>query len=82
MPGEDKTGPLGTGPVGRGLGPCGDGTPRAGRGRRFHHGSFGWRIGRETLSAADEKEFLERRKNWLGEQLSEIDKRLQELKAE
>jgi len=25
MPGFDRTGPLGTGPIGRGLGPCGGG---------------------------------------------------------
>lgn len=35
MPNRDKTGPEGKGPkTGRGLGPCGDGTPRgAGRGQ-------------------------------------------------
>jgi len=40
MPYRDKTGPEGKGPkTGRGLGPCGDGTPRGGsRGRIFGRG--------------------------------------------
>ena len=41
MPNRDKTGPDGQGPLtGRGLGPCGDGTPRGGgRGRGQRRGS-------------------------------------------
>jgi len=42
MPGGDKTGPEGKGEMtGRGLGPCGDGVPRGGRGVGRGRGT-GW----------------------------------------
>ena len=71
MPGMDGRGPLGTGPIGRGLGPCGGGRPRRGQG-------FGWRVLAEK--EFDSSESLAQRKAWLEQQLAEINSRLQEIK--
>ena len=80
MPGQDRTGPSGEGPMtGRGLGPCGRGLARGrGFGRGFGRGlgygrglGFGWREPIE-LSKEEEKKILEAHKN-------EIEKRLKEL---
>ena len=80
MPGMDRTGPLGTGPIGRGLGPCGGGQAGWGRGRGYGR-SFG--IGGaffpRAITADEEKTVLERQKGWLEAQISEISKRLLEL---
>lgn len=79
MPGMDKTGPLGTGPIGRGLGPCGGG--QASRGRRGNAlgGRIGRGIGQNLNPQADEKEILERQKTNLESHLNRINQRLQEL---
>jgi hypothetical protein len=78
MPDEDKTGPFGTGPIGRGLGPCGSGQPGWGRGRGL---GYGGRRGRYTtpvaFSAEEEKHLLEQQKSWLERQLAAIVQRLQ-----
>ena len=79
MPGMDRTGPLGTGPIGRGLGPCGGGQAGWGRGRGFRRGGgMGWDMVPATLSPEDEKKYLEQRKVWLESQLSTIKQTLQD----
>ena len=84
MPGQDRTGPRGEGPLsGRGLGPCGRGLARGrgfgrgfgrglglGRGAGFGRG-FGWNEPVE-LSKEEQKKILEAEKQ-------EIDKRLKEI---
>lgn len=59
MPNKNGTGPEGKGPkTGRGMGPCGDGTPRGG-GRGLGRGAgrgFGPRKDFGTNTAADEKD--------------------------
>ena len=82
MPGLDRTGPFGYGPLtGRGLGPCGRGFAR-GRG-------FGWRRFTPVIPAEsrDEKVMLkedlkaiEEEKKLLDQESAEIKKRLKELK--
>lgn len=84
MPGMDKTGPFGTGPMGRGMGPCRGGLASqrgAGRGmgRGFgRNGGFGWRSTPE-VSAEEEKSLLEERKNWLKAQVEAVEKQLESL---
>ena len=79
MPGFDGTGPMGTGPFGRGLGPCGGGQAW-GRGRGFRRGGwFGSGGVSAPVSPADEKGLLSNQKNWLESQLSAINDRLQNL---
>jgi hypothetical protein len=89
MPGMDKTGPSGTGPNGRGMGPCGGGIPsRQGAGRGMGRGR-GYRqaepflSGRMTisLSADEENKILEKQKNLVEKQLTAITQRQQELKG-
>lgn len=83
MPGYDGTGPQGTGPVGRGLGPCGQGGayPRRGffgfrRGWRGPGRGFGWS---SQYSPGDERTDLDAEKSWLTQQLDAINQRLNEL---
>lgn len=80
MPGMDNTGPLGNGPVGRGMGPCGSGQAGQGRGRGFRRGG-GAGLGRLSamLSTDEEKGLLERQKDMLETQLATITQRLQGL---
>lgn len=86
MPGQDKTGPNGQGPMtGRGLGPCGIGM-RRGFGRGYGRG-IGWRcLGRYpytepiNLSKTDEKKILEAELKEIDFEKQEIEKRLKELK--
>jgi len=88
MPGQDRTGPLGQGPLtGRGLGPCGRGMGRGlgiGRGR-----GFGWRARTmqimpiqqpAVITEKQEKEFLEQELSALKEEMREIEARIKELK--
>jgi len=80
MPGMDKTGPLGTGPIGRGMGPCGGGFAGRGRGRGFGRGfGMGWNAFPRGITTDEEKVVLERQKDWLEAQVAEISKRLQEM---
>ena len=81
MPGFDKTGPFGNGPVGRGLGPCDSDLAGTGKGRRFWRGrGGGWgRMPFEMPTVEEEKDFLERRKGWLEAQLQVITERLKGL---
>lgn len=78
MPRMDRTGPYGTGPVGRGLGPCGGGQAGWGGGRGFRQGyGAGWGMMPTTLSPVEEKGLLEQRKGWLETQLAATTERLQ-----
>lgn len=82
MPGFDRTGPLGTGPIGRGLGPCGGGMAYGwGRGRGFRRGGwFGWGPAAvPPLAPEDEKSMLEQQKSFLENQLNAITQRLEGL---
>jgi len=82
MPGYDGKGPQGTGPFGRGMGPCGQGgtSPRQRflsfrRGWRGRGGGFRWFQPFPTI----EKEDLETEKNWLNERLDAINRRIDDL---
>ena len=88
MPGQDRTGPLGQGPLtGRGLGPCGRGMGRGlgiGRGR-----GFGWRARTmqimpiqqpAVITEKQEKEFLEQELTVLKEEMKDIEERIKEIK--
>jgi len=78
MPRQDKTGPLGQGPMtGRGLGLCGSGMRRG----------FGRGFGRRccetvpvTLSKEEEKKILEAELKEVEVEKREIEKRLKEIK--
>ena len=68
MPGQDRTGPLGQGPLtGRGFGPCGRGF-RRGFGRALQ------------LSNSEEKKVLESELKEIEADKKDIEKRLKELK--
>jgi hypothetical protein len=82
----DKTGPLGTGPMGRGMGPCaGDATTKRwngrGMGRGYRRGGgFGWRS-TQLVTMDEEKAVLEERKSWLEFQVEAITQRLAEFQT-
>ncbi len=78
MPGRDNTGPLGTGPIGRGLGPCGGGMAYGGRGRGFGRGR-GWGFFPPALTPDEEKELLNQQKSWLQKQIDALTSRLRGL---
>lgn len=84
MPGMDKTGPLGTGLVGRGMGPCGGGLASQrgfgrGMGKGFQRGGgLGW-CSTPTISVEEEKAILEQRKSWLKTQAEAVEKQLENL---
>ncbi len=88
MPGMDKTGPSGQGPLtGRGLGPCGAGARRGfgrGMGRGFGMGSRRFALSGQgvqpvVLSEVDEKKILEQELKELDLDKQEVEKRLKEL---
>ena len=84
MPGMNKTGPFGTGPVGRGMGPCGGGfaSQRSGgwgMGRGFRRGSGPGRCSTPTISTEEEKALLDQRKSWLKTQVEAVEKQLENL---
>jgi hypothetical protein len=84
LPGMDKTGPFGTGPVGRGMGPCGGGFTYQrgggwGMGRGFRRGCGpGWRS-TAVCSVEEEKTLLEQQKNQLKVQIEAVDKQMENL---
>jgi hypothetical protein len=84
MPGMDKTGPFGTGPMGRGMGPCGGGLASQrgfgrGMGRGFRRGGGpGW-CSTLTISSEEEKALLEQQKSWLKSQVEAVEKQLENL---
>jgi hypothetical protein len=87
MPARDGTGPTGSGPFGRGFGPCGDikrerlddQQPGMGmahrRGRRFANRNPRW--GLSANSADEEKQALHNRLDSLKKQLDEVMHRLE-----
>lgn len=81
MPGLDKTGPLGTGPNGRGMGPCGGGTAGRGRGGRGNGrgAGAGWGNRAVNLSPEDDKAMTEKEKTCLESRLEAAKNRLEEL---
>lgn len=86
MPRFDGTGPIGTGPIGRKMGPCGgqyagDFAGR-GRGHGFFRGNFGWGIGQYNIPPYATKEAVEQRKAWLENQLAIVSQQLQDLNKE
>jgi len=87
MPGQDRTGPSGQGPLtGRGLGPCGAGGRgigfRRGFGRGFGRGrGFGLRVAEPVaLTKEQEKKILEAELAEIEAEKAEIGKRLKEIK--
>ncbi|MHC1739855.1 MAG: DUF5320 domain-containing protein [Anaerolineaceae bacterium] len=85
MPGMDRTGPIGTGPIGRGMGPCGGGVASQrenarGMGRGFRRGGgLGGRHAILPASAQEEKTLLEERKTFLKVQMEAVEKQLEKL---
>lgn len=80
MPGRDGTGPLGTGPVGRRLGPCSGNVGATGYGGWLGRGMRrGWRAFSAPFTQEEEKQALEQQKSWLQQQLDAIAKRISEL---
>lgn len=78
MPGQDRTGPLGQGPLtGRGFGPCGYGRRGFGYGRGFGRG-YGFRRP-ISLTKEEEKEILESELEEINLEKQEIEKRLKEI---
>lgn len=82
MPAKDGTGPTGTGPIGRGMGPCGEGYAGGyagrGRGRGFSRGNFGWVMGQTDAPQPDIKAAMTQRKTWLENQLALVSQQLQD----
>lgn len=76
MPGQDKTGPLGQGPMtGRGFGPCGRGFSRC-----FRRG-FGLRWPQPVqFSETEEKKILQEELKEIETERKQIEERLKELK--
>jgi len=84
MPMGDRTGPLGQGPLtGRGLGLCGRGLGFRrgfGRGFGFREGFYPQMVQPQVITEADEKKILQEDLEILKQEMSEIQKRLKELK--
>ncbi|MFH1501244.1 MAG: DUF5320 domain-containing protein [archaeon] len=88
MPGQDRTGPQGQGPMtGRGLGLCGTGMGKGfgrGMGRGFGRGmnrGYRWRMTPVQVTETEEKKILQEELELLREDVKEIEKRLKELKS-
>jgi hypothetical protein len=79
MPRMDATGPFGTGPIGRGMGPCGGRRDNFGRGQGFAREGGFWGMAQAPLLSDNEKGYLEQRKGWLETQIAVISQRLQDL---
>lgn len=82
MPRFDGTGPTGTGPIGRRMGPCEEGYLGGGRGRGFFRGGFGWGKGQTDAQQSDIKAAVIQRKAWLENQMAVISQHLQDLDKE
>jgi len=85
MPGQDRTGPLGQGPLtGRGLGICGRGISRGlgmGRGRGFGLRARAFQaIPQPQITETQEKELLKQELEAIKSEQAEIQARLKELK--
>ena len=91
MPGRDRTGPMGQGPMtGRGAGVCagydasGFGAQGRGRGRRRWYRATGlprWARFAPQVTKEEETQALEAQAQWLSEQLETIQGRLSELEG-
>jgi len=80
MPEMDKTGPFGTGSIGKGAGPCNGGRAFRGHGAGFRReGRIGRGYCQYPLPPEVEKELLEQRKGWLEAQIETINQRLRNL---
>lgn len=78
MPGRDRTGPDGYGPLtGRGLGPCGRGM-RRGFGRRQGFRRYSEPV---TLTNEEQKKMLEAELVEIEKEKQEIEKRLKEIES-
>ena len=79
MPGQDKTGPMGQGPLtGRGMGLCGTGTRRGfGRGMGCRRG-FGF-ARPVAMTGEEQKKILEAELKEIEEEKQAIEKQLKEL---
>ena len=87
MPGRDRTGPLGTSPIGRRLGPCfNENVPTVrggyfgmgwGRGGGMRYGRYSWNQ-MPNMNAEDEREGLRQQQSWLTRQLEWVKNQLQE----
>lgn len=79
MSGQDRTGPLGQGPLtGRGLGLCGNGMIQGSGCRRGFGREFGFRRS-ISLTKDEEKKILESELEEIGLEKQEIEKRLKEI---
>ena len=81
MPNMNRTGPQGQGPMtGRGMGPCGRGIGRYGRGfgRGFSRGFQPQFVQPVQYSEADEKKILQEELREIEAEKAEIQKRLKE----
>jgi len=81
MPGQDKTGPMGQGPMtGRGMGLCGTGMRRGfGRGMGCRRG-FGFGFARPVaMTGEEQKKILEAELKEIEEEKQAIEKQLKEL---
>lgn len=84
MPGMDRTGPRGQGPMtGRGLGPCGGGTRQGfgrgmGRDRGFGRGLAPAQSAPVELSKEEKLKILEADKTDIEAELKEVDKLIEE----
>ena len=91
MPGGDRTGPLGRGPItGKGFGPCNAGRGRAGLASRFGFGpgrgrGFGLRqglginAGFNQYDTKTQQELLAEEKEMLQERLNQVRKQLENM---
>lgn len=94
MPARDGTGPFGTGPVGRGFGPCGGNEQEFGDNQQFgmgmanrwgqrrfgnRHPRWGRRANTAYHDADSEIQSLQNQQSWLQEQLAMISRRIEEI---
>lgn len=82
MPGMDRTGPLGTGPIGRRMGPCFGGQGGRGRGYGFNRGNRqGLSSVLSRLTSEEQVVNLEQQRERLESELMIINKLIQEQKG-
>ncbi len=79
MPWRDGTGPFGTGPVGRRMGPCGYSRSYGfGPGRGWRRGWY-WQNPVQTVAPEEERKILENQKEFLLRELEEIKRQIKEI---
>lgn len=79
MPAFDGSGPMGTGPIGRGMGPCGNGSAWRVRGRGFFRAGAGFGMRQFDVPVSGQKDLLQQQQNWLQTQLNTINQRLHDM---